>query len=77
MKGVAGSALPDLIAALLVFCIVGFNLNRATVTCQEKMMRGLQMIEAHRLVPTFVHLVHLLLRHGARSWNFDGRQLLN
>ena len=39
--------------------------TRYCIACQEKMMRGFQMIEAHRLVPTLVHLFHSLLRHGA------------
>ena len=59
--------LSDLTTALFVTRSISFNLNHAAVIRQEKMMGGLCMVEAHRFIAAFVHLVHMLVRHRAED----------
>jgi hypothetical protein len=53
----------NLIAAFSVFRIVCLNLYYTAIVCQQKVMRGFQVIEAHVLIAAHVHFVHLLLGH--------------
>src|SRR5215472_18750593 len=59
--------LPDLIAALGIVWIVGRHFNRPAVFGQTKVMRGLLVREAHRVIAAVVHLVMVRLAIGDGS----------